>query len=149
MPTTNGECDLGKMFLSAGRFWETTLLPDFKTMAEFGLNKLDSEEQQRVFKRLLPESGRVMFELFFWIFDQNQTTKIDYEHITCPVLMVSGSEDQAIPPSTARSIAEKHGPKTTFFEAEGFGHYLMLEPKWEKIAEACVEWIVDDGSLLK
>jgi non-heme chloroperoxidase len=141
LPTTDQERALGKMFMSAGTFWEGTLLPDFETMARFGLNKLDPIEQRSVFDRLGPESGRVMFELFFWIFDDNQTTKIDYEAVTCPILMVSGSDDLAIPPSTARLIAERHGPRVTFHEAQGFGHYLTLEPEWRKIAEVCVDWM--------
>lgn len=143
LPTTDQERALGKMFMAAGSFWEGTLLPDFDTMVKFGLNKLDSTEQHRVFDRLVPESGRVMFELFFWIFDKNQTTKIDYDSVTCPVLVVSGSDDLAIPPSTARLIAERYGSRATFHEAEGFGHYLTLEPEWKKIAEFCSNWMVD------
>ena len=143
LPTTDQERALGKMFMSAGRFWEGTVLPDFETMAKFGLNRLDPDEQRRIFDRLGPESGRVMFELFFWMFDENQTTKIDYDRVTCPVLMVSGSDDLAIPPSTARLIAERHGARATFHEAPGFGHYLTLEPEWKKIAEICAEWMIE------
>jgi non-heme chloroperoxidase len=142
LPTTDQERALGKMMMATGSFWERTLLPDFDTMAKFGLNKLDSTEQHRVFDRLVPESGRVMFELFFWMFDENQTTKIDYDCVTCPVLMISGSDDLAVPPSTARLIAERHGSQATFHEAEGFGHYLTLEPAWKKIAEFCSNWMV-------
>jgi pimeloyl-ACP methyl ester carboxylesterase len=141
LPTTDEERALGKMFMSAGKFWKTTLLPDFETMAMYGLNMLAPEDQRRVFDRLGPESGRVMFELFFWIFDDNRTTKIDYEKVTCPVLMISGSEDLAIPPSTSRQIAERHGPHATFHEARGFGHYLTLEPEWKSIAELCAKWM--------
>ena len=141
LPTTNQERSLGKMFMSAGRFWETSLLPDFETMAKYGLNMLAPEEQHRVFDRLGPESGRVMFELFFWIFDENQTTRIDYDKVTCPVLMVSGTEDLAIPPSTSRLIAERHGRYASFHEAKGFGHYLTLEPNWKSIAELCAGWM--------
>jgi len=141
LPTTDQERELAKDFISAGAFWEGTLLPDFETMVRFGLNKLDSAEQQRVFDRLGPESGRVLFELFFWMFDQNQTTRIDYDSVTCPVLMISGTDDLAIPPSTARRIAERHGKRATFHEAPGYGHYLTLEPAWKQIAELCADWI--------
>ena len=84
-----------------------------------------------------------MFELFFWIFDENQTTRIDYQKVTCPVLMVSGSEDLAIPPSTSRLIAQLHGSRATFYEAKGFGHYLTLEPHWRQIADLCARWLTD------
>jgi pimeloyl-ACP methyl ester carboxylesterase len=141
LPTTDSERELARMFISAGAFWEKTLLPDFETMARFGLNRLDPHEKRRVFDRLGPESGRVMFELFLWMFDHNQTTKIDYEAISCPVLMVSGSEDLAIPPSTSRQISLRHGEHTTFHVAKGHGHYLTLEPGWQQIAELCENWI--------
>jgi len=143
LPTTNDERSLATALMSAGPFWETTLLPDFDTMSKFGLNMLDPAEQRRVFDRLGPESGRVMFELFFWIFDENQTTRIDYQNVTCPVLMVSGSEDLAIPPSTSRVIAQRHGSQATFHEADGFGHYLTLEPEWRQIADLCARWLTD------
>ena len=140
LPTTSGERELGKALMSAGAFWEDTLLPDFETMSRFGLNKLDPDEQHRVFEKLGPESGRVMFELFFWMLDDQQTTRIDYDAVECPVLMVSGSDDLAIPPSTTRLIAERHGANATFHEAKGFGHYLTLEPRWKEIAELCADW---------
>jgi pimeloyl-ACP methyl ester carboxylesterase len=141
LPTTDTERSLAKALISAGAFWDGTLLPDFETMATYGLNMLEPTEQRPVFDRLGPESGRVMFELFLWMFDDNQTTRIDYDSVTCPVLMVSGTEDRAIPPSTARQIAERHGSRATFFEARGFGHYLTLEPRWREIAEVCARWI--------
>ena len=143
LPTTNEERALAKALMSAGPFWETTLLPDFDMMSKFGLNMLEEAEQRHVFDRLGPESGRVMFELFFWMFDENQTTKIDYQNITCPVLMVSGSEDLAIPPSTSRVIAQLHGSSATFCEAKGFGHYMTLEPGWRQIADLCARWLTD------
>lgn len=147
LPTTDEERALGKMFMAAGSFWEGTMLPDFETMAKFGLNKIDPADQRSVFEQLGPESGQVLFELFFWIFDQNQTTRIDYDAIDCPVLMISGTDDLAIPPSTARKIFERYGPKAQFHEAVGHGHYLMLEPQWQKIAAICTDWIAAQAEI--
>ena len=140
-PTTHHERSLGKKLMEAGAFWNSVLLPDFETMATYGLNKLSLTDQHRIFNRLGPESGRVMFELFFWFFDEYKTTKIDYDRITCPVLMISGSDDLAIPPSTARLIAERHGSKVSFHEVHNFGHYLTLEPEWKTIAARCARWM--------
>lgn len=38
LPTTDEERALAKALMSAGPFWETTLLPDFDTISKFGLN---------------------------------------------------------------------------------------------------------------
>ncbi|WP_444913129.1 alpha/beta hydrolase [Microbulbifer sp. PAAF003] len=141
LPTTEEERALGKLFMAAGEFWNDILLPDFATMAKFGLNKLNPDDQHKVFDRLGPESGQVLFELFFWIFDSNKTTRIDYQKINCSTLMVSGTDDLAIPPSTSQLIAERQGKNTTFYRAEGYGHYLMLEPKWKRIAVFCSKWV--------
>lgn len=140
LPTTDEERTLVKALISSGPFWERTLLPDFATMAKYGLNKLPVADQHRVFDQLGPESGRVMFELFLWMFDSHHTTRIDYSAITCPVLMVSGSEDLAIPPSTARLMAQKHR-HAEFHIAEGFGHYMQLEPRWREIATLISNWM--------
>lgn len=142
LPTTDKERSLARSLMSAGPFWETALLPDFETMAEFGLNKLPEVERRAVFERLGPESGRVLFELFFWMFDCNRTTVIDYDAIRCPVLCVSGSDDLAIPPSTARLIAKRHH-HATFREVEGFGHYMQLEPRWRDVAILVSDWLKD------
>ena len=48
LPTTNGERALAKALMSAGPFWETTLLPDFDTMSEFGLNMLEEAATARL-----------------------------------------------------------------------------------------------------
>lgn len=143
LPTTDEERELAKMFMSAGNFWDQTLLPDFETMVKFGLSELDPPDRRTVFEQLGPESGRVMFELFFWMFDQNQTTRIDYGATDCPVLMISGSKDLAIPPSTARKIAESYACKVDFHEAQGYGHYLTLEPRWRELAMLCADWMAD------
>lgn len=140
-PTTGAECELGRLFMSAGRFWEGVLLPDFETMARFGLNRVDPAHQRSVFERLGPESGRVLFELFFWMFDEHRTTKIDYGAIKCKSLHISGSDDLAIPPSTSRKIAEKHGSKADFREIRGCGHYLTHEPRWQEVADMCSDWM--------
>jgi non-heme chloroperoxidase len=145
LPSTANERALGKLLMSAGPFWEGTVLPDFETMARFGLNKLAPEMQRTVFDRLGPESGRVIFELFFWMFDENATTRIDYDRVSCPVLVVSGDDDLAVSTATARQIAERHGPNATFREFGGFGHYLTLEPEWRTIAEACAAWMAQVG----
>ena len=39
LPTTDAERALGRMLMSTGPFWEGTLLPDFETMAKYGLNR--------------------------------------------------------------------------------------------------------------
>ncbi|MEX0349146.1 MAG: alpha/beta hydrolase [Paracoccaceae bacterium] len=141
LPTTARERQLGKLFISAGAFWEQTPGQDFDLLAEFGLNTLPEELQHRICDRLDTESGRVLFEFVFWMYDENQTTKVDIDAVKCPLLFLSGSEDHAVPPSTARAMAARYGDRARFFEVEGACHYMQFDDGWEKTAELCIDWL--------
>lgn len=99
--TTEGERNLGKLFISAGAFWEQALGQDLDLLVKYGLNTLPSDLQRDIHARLGTESGRVLFEFVFWMFDDRQTTLIDPEHVICPLLFVSGTDDKAVATSTA------------------------------------------------
>lgn len=141
LPSTDDERAVGTGLMQGGAFWETTLRMEFDMMSELAFNRLAPEEQRAAFARLGPESGRAIFELFFWMFDDRSVTRIDYDQVRCPVLVVSGTEDRGVSVHTAREIARRHGEGATFHEAAGFGHYLMLEPGWETIATHCADWM--------
>lgn len=141
LPSTEDERAVAKMLMSSGAFWERVLRLDFSIQAEYGLNMLALDEQRRVFDRLDAESGRAIFEIFFWMFDEERTTEMDFQSIRCPVLVVSGSEDRAVSQATARSITDRIGKNATFLSAEGHGHYITLEPRLPDIAEKCFDWL--------
>jgi non-heme chloroperoxidase len=87
-----------------------------------------------VFDKFGPESGRAFFELFFWMFDKTGATRVDTAAVSCPVLCVAGAEDRMVSLGTARETAEGY-PGATFWELQGHGHMLVLEPGVEEIAE--------------
>ncbi|MFA3918238.1 alpha/beta hydrolase [Ruegeria hyattellae] len=141
LPTTERERRLGKLFISAGAFWEETPGQDFDLLADFGLNTLPETLQHQLYDRLDTESGRVLFEFVFWMYDENQTTKVDIDAVTCPLLFLSGSEDRAVPPSTARAMAARYGDRAQFAEIEGACHYMQFDDGWEKTAQHCIDWL--------
>jgi len=141
VPTTEMERALGKMFMSAGPFWDVVPGQDFDLLATYGLNTMPSEQQHEICDRLSTESGQVLFELFFWMYDVNQTTKVDFSRASTPLLFLSGSEDKVVPPSTAKSMADRYGDLATFVEVPGRCHYMQLEEGREKLAQQCLDWI--------
>ncbi|MEM7065960.1 MAG: alpha/beta hydrolase, partial [Cyanobacteria bacterium P01_B01_bin.77] len=72
LPSTEDERTVAKMLMSSGAFWERVLRLDFSIQAEYGLNMLSLDDQRKVFDRLDAESGRAIFEIFFWMFDEEQ-----------------------------------------------------------------------------
>ncbi|MCV0427974.1 MAG: alpha/beta hydrolase [Roseibium sp.] len=141
LPTTDMERALGKGFMSAGRFWEEAPGQDFELLAAYGLNTMPEHQQHEICDRLSTESGNVLYELFFWMYDINQTTKVDFSKAKAPLLFLSGTEDKVVPPSTAKTMADRYGDLATFVEIEGRCHYMQLEEGWQDLARRSLTWI--------
>lgn len=141
LPFTDDQRAVAKGLMRAGAFWEGPMRVEFDLMAPFALNKLEPEQQHAVFDRLGAESGNVMFEMFFWMFDDRKAIAVDYDKVSCPVLVLSGAEDKAVPAVTGQEIAKRYGSKATFHEVPGHAHFMFLEPGWQKIAADCADWI--------
>lgn len=140
LPTTDGERELGKLFISAGAIWEQALGQDLDLLAKYGLNTLNADRQREIHRRLGTESGRVLFEFVFWMYDTQQTTLIEHEKVSCPLLFVTGTEDKAVATSTARRMAERY--KTADLHVvEGACHYIQFEDEWAGIASNIIRWL--------
>jgi len=140
LPTTDGERDLGKLFISAGAFWERALRQDFELLKKYGLNTLPADLQRDIHARLETESGRVLFEFVFWMYDIRQTTLVDRKKVSCPLLFVSGTEDKAVATSTARLMAERY-ETADFLAVDGGCHYMQFDDQWPGIAAKVLDWL--------
>jgi pimeloyl-ACP methyl ester carboxylesterase len=128
------------MLLNVG-FWNSSLAPDDHVLVRHGLDRLESEERATVLTRLVPESGRAIFEVMHWGLDMRRVSEIDGGKITCPLLVIAGSEDRINPPGTVERIAALYGARATYEKIPGMSHWLMGEPGWEKIAGRAIEWL--------
>jgi len=141
LPSTDAEFLFATQLMAAGPFWSMALQPIFEIAETSSLNKLDPASRRRVFERLGPESGRALFELFFWMFDESRATTVASEAVTCPVLILAGSEDRIVSAQTSRRIAALYGERATFVEVPDHGHFLPMEPGWERLAELAADWM--------
>ncbi len=140
LATTDGERNLGKLFISAGAFWEQALGQDLDLLVKYGLNTLPKDLQRDIHARLGTESGRVLFEFVFWMFDELQTTLVDPAHVTCPLLFVSGTEDKAVATSTAKSMAARY-EIADFLVVEKACHYMQFDESWPETAQKALDWL--------
>ena len=141
IPETDDERAVARAFMELGPFWQQPMRVEFDLIAPYAFNKLDEATQRRVYDRLGPESGRVMFEMFFWMFDDRRAIAVDFDKVACPVLVVSGEEDRAVRHAVGEQIAQRYGDRGSFHLARGHAHYLFMEPGWEKVAAACADWL--------
>ena len=141
LPETDDERAVARAFMEQGPFWKAPLRVDFDLIAPFAWNRLDEKTQHETFERLGPESGRVMFEMFFWMFDDNRAVAVDFDKVTCPVLVLCGAQDRAVRPAVGRQIAERYGSSGTYHLAENHAHFLFMEPGWEDVAAVAADWM--------
>ena len=140
-PTTDMERALGKMFMSAGAFWQEAPGQDFELLAAYGLNTMPEIQQHEICDRLSTESGEVLFELFFWMYDLKQATQVAFDGRNAPMLFLTGTEDKVVPPSTARQMAARYDELATVQEYPGKCHYMQLEDGWQELASNSLKWI--------
>lgn len=140
LPPTEAEKKLDQELMGLGAFWQSVINPDFNLARIYTLNRIPESEQRAVFDRFGPEFGRAFFEIFFWMFDRTRATAVETDAVTCPVLCLVGSDDKIVSPQTARETARPYR-NATFWELDGHGHMLVLEPGADAIASRIADWI--------
>jgi pimeloyl-ACP methyl ester carboxylesterase len=127
-----------------GAFWTQAIEPDFGAARAYSLDRMGEAEQSRVFARMVPESGRALWETLNWWLDPLMTTAVAPGAIEAPVLALVGERDRVHPPATVAQIAERYGGATRILD--GMSHWLVGEPGWEAVAEAVLGWL--EGEVL-
>jgi len=59
-------------------------------------------------------------------------------------LLISGAEDNTVPPVLVRSALRAYGKSpavTEFKEFAGRGHSLTIDSGWRELAEYCLSWL--------
>jgi ABC-2 type transport system ATP-binding protein len=71
--------------------------------------------------------------MFFWMLDKAKAAAVDTGAVRCPVLCLSGTDDNLVSLATARATALPYRD-AQFWEEAGHGHMLLIEPGAEDIA---------------
>ncbi|HUW72558.1 MAG TPA: alpha/beta hydrolase [Methyloceanibacter sp.] len=140
VPPTDAERKLCQDLMTIGPFWTRALDPNFDLACFYTLNLLPKAEQVKVFDRFGPESGRALFETFFWMFDSTGATAVDTAAVRCPVLCVSGAQDYIVSLETAKATADPYA-QAEFWTLQDQAHMLLIEPGAEEIASRIADWL--------
>ena len=111
-------------------------------------NTFSAEESRALYERYhVPASGSI-----FWgsalanIHPGKDDTHVNYDNDErAPLLFISGSDDNLMPPKIQRSNA-KHYRSDTITEVkeyEGFAHLLPAQEGWEEIADYALDWAIE------
>ena len=130
--------------LTTWGFWRKPIRQTFDEAVYSALHLVPEQDRRRIHDRFGWESGRVAFEMGEWMFDARRASRVDQTRVTCPVLIIAGTEDRMTPPSIVRRVARKYRAVATYREFAGHAHWLVGEPGWEEIAAYVDTWL---GSL--
>jgi pimeloyl-ACP methyl ester carboxylesterase len=122
-------------------FWKKPGRQTFNEAAYSSLGLLPADQKMKEFDKFVYESGRAAFEIGFWYLDPGKASHVDESNVTCPVLIIAGTEDRMTPVSVVRKIAGKYNAVAEYMEFENHGHWLIGESGWEKIAQYSSDWL--------
>lgn len=109
------------------------LIPDRDDADALMFNRTPLADRDRFFDRLVAESGKAGRELSLG------AIAVEASRVSCPVLVVSGSDDRFVVPRVARALARKYNAPLQ--RHESFAHHIMSEPGWERPAADVVAWM--------
>jgi pimeloyl-ACP methyl ester carboxylesterase len=122
-----------------GPFWMQSIEPDYASARHYSLNRLDKADRKAVFARMVPESGRALWETLNWWLDPFMTTQVAPARIAAPVLAMVGDNDLIHPPFTVRQTVDRLRGETRVMP--GMSHWLLSEPGWQGVAGDCLQWL--------
>jgi len=127
-----------------GPFWLQAIEPAYPLARRYSLDKMDKPARKAIFSRMVPESGRALWETLNWWLDPFMTTQVAPRRIMAPVLAMVGEHDLIHPPGTVRQTAGRLNGETHVLP--GMSHWLLSEPGWERVAAHCLDWLAAKAS---
>jgi pimeloyl-ACP methyl ester carboxylesterase len=114
-----------------------SLMPRRRLIDRLALHRLDPAERERVWRRLVPESGRRALGVVL------PGLPVRAERLRCPRLIVAAAADRLTPCRMVRRIARRYG--AACYEYEGLGHMVPLERQWRLVAADLAAWLESVG----
>lgn len=117
----------------------------------FGFTNAVSEQEARELyqKYAMPAPGRPLFQAATATFNPNSATRVKVDNTTRgPLLLISGGEDNTVPPVLVRSTLRayrKSSAVTDFKEFPNRGHSLTIDSGWQELAEYILSWLNAKG----
>jgi pimeloyl-ACP methyl ester carboxylesterase len=124
-----------------GALWKKAVRPRHSVAATHALEHVPAKAHDAILSRLVPESGKAIWESVHWMLDPLQTTFVDQRSVTCPILCVAGGRDRIVSPGTVRRVAQRYGGRSRYELLPESGHWLIGEPGWERIAAGSLSWL--------
>ena len=122
-------------------FWHRALRPTFDEAAYAILNALPEPEQRAIWRRFVPESGRVISEIGFWPLDPRRAAVVDVSRVRCPLLVVAGGRDRITPAAIVRKVAARYGATASCHVFPQQAHWIAGGDGWREVTDHVTGWL--------
>jgi len=134
--------------LSTWMGWDKVLTMSFPEFQYAFTNNFSEEEQRMYFERyVVPESGRLFFQVAFAALDPHHATRVNFKNNDrAPLLLIAGENDHLVPAHVVRTNYEHHkesAARTDFHEFAGRSHLLTAQAGWEEVADYVGNWLAE------
>ncbi len=126
-----------------GAYWLQPIEPDYPIVRRLTFDRLPSSEARRLFQRMVPESGRALFEIVNWWLDPTMAAFVPPLSIRAPALALTGGMDQVHPVQTVQATARRLNAELKIFPE--MSHWTIGEPGWPQVADAALSWMAERG----
>jgi len=92
--------------LSKKNFWERSHAMSEEKVIWSMTSNLSPEDQEKVYDLMGWESGKVAFEIGFWLLDCNRGAWVNRYGINCPITLFVGKLDRITPHSVVKQVAK-------------------------------------------
>lgn len=121
--------------------WKSVIDLNLKNVCYGLANSQSSAVQEQIIKESTLESGRVAWQISMWFLYKNPPSKVVYEQVACPVLVIAGTIDKITPISTQRIIARKYKKQSTLIELDGVCHWTVGGSGLDNVAQEIFGWL--------
>lgn len=128
-----------RVFLRWG-WWRKPHKPSLARASASAFNGIPLERHQAFYETLVPDSGRALFEIGYWLLDRSGAAAVDATAVKCPVYVVSSGRDRLTPASTVRKVAALY-PQSALRHYPDRGHWVLDDSDTDETNTDIANWI--------
>ena len=128
-----------KHFLRWG-FWKKPMPPYKHAFYDYCMNNQELHYKEREFAKLVPESGFVYFQMALPFLDKQKGASVDFDKVTEPVLVITGTDDKMVSPNIAKATAKRY--KNSELKIIQGSDHMYEAPKFRNVTISIInEWL--------
>lgn len=115
---------------------------------QYGIANTQSADIHReIIQMSTLESGTATWQIAMWFLFRQPPTRVLYDKIDCPVLIIGGTDDRITPLGIQKKLAKRYSGKAVLKVIQGACHWTVGGSYFPEIKKTVFSWLNDQSSL--